>query len=144
MRLVAGAADLHNAVRRLFITHDIAGIGASRGGNLGVGVIEVVAGAVGEGRINGHIRLVVRRFKVDIDLKATGIREGLLLVVIPQEPPLGITVIAIDKQQGHCDGIEIGIVGDHDPVFDFGTDDLWHGHVTLLLACGGAFQHGAA
>jgi hypothetical protein len=63
-----------------------------------------------------------------VDLKAPRIHEGLLLVIVPQEPPLGFTVIAIDEQQRDRDGIEIGVVGDDDSVLDFAAQHLWNRH----------------
>ena len=64
-------------------THDLERVGALGRGDLGVGVVDVVAGAVGEHRVH-EVRLDLGGEDV-VEAEAAGVVAGLLVLEVPAD-----------------------------------------------------------
>ena len=79
----------------LVVTHDLQGVGALRGGELRVGVVDVVAGAVGQDGVH-KVRLDLRRRRV-VAGEAPGVAPGGLVFEIP--PDLAVLDVGVDQHR---------------------------------------------
>ena len=98
-----------------------------------VSVIDVVAGAVDERLVAGDVLLLVGRVLLALDLEATRIRERVLLVVVPEDVAVRILAVGVDDQDTGRDGVEVGVVLDHDPELDLRTHDSGNRHLGFVL-----------
>src|SRR5690606_9135198 len=94
---------------------------------LGMGVIHVEAGTVGEHGVDqGPLRV---RHAVSLVTEATGIPTRRLLLVRPLDPDPGAGV-GVHHHRRTEGRVELGIRADGDAVLGLGTYDLAQGHLT--------------
>ena len=97
--------------------------------DLGVGVIHVVAGAVGEHRVD-QIGLDVGSQQI-IDRKAPCVVTGMLVFEVPTDLAVVDGEIRIDQQRRGSDRVAVG-AANHDSVLGLDPADLWDCHVSTL------------
>ncbi len=110
--------------------HDLAGVGALGRGDLGVGVVDVVARAVGEHRVD-QVRLHVGRHGALGD-EAPGVASGRLVLEVPAGAPVQQRHVGVDQHGRRGDRVRLARAAHDDPVLGLDAADLADGHGRTL------------
>jgi hypothetical protein len=113
-RVRLATAHLHDPLAGLLVDDDVARVRHLGARILGVGMIDVVPGSVDQRLVAGDVLLLVGRVLLALDLESARVGERILLIVVPEDPALGILAIGVDDQHAGRDGIEIRVVLDRD------------------------------
>ena len=106
------------------------GVGALGGGELRVGVVDVVPGAVGQDGVD-QVGLHLGRRGV-LPGEAPGVAAGRLVLEVP--PDLAVLVVGVDQHRRRHDGVAIERAPEGDAVFGLDAAHLGDGHELRLQA----------
>ncbi len=97
---------LEDLLRRSVEHHHLAGVDAFGRGHLGVGVVDVVPGAVGEDGVD-QMGLHVRRQRA-LDGEAAGVDPRALVLEVPDRSPVERGDVGVDQHGRRRDGVGVG------------------------------------
>ena len=97
--------------------------------DLGVGVVDVVAGAVGEHRVD-QVGLDVGGQQI-VDGEPAGVVAGMLVFEVPADLAVVDGEVGVDQQRRGRDRVAVG-AAHHDSVLGLDPADLWDCHVSTL------------
>ena len=130
---------LHGAgqdgLARLVVQDRLPRRGALRPRELGVGVVDVVTGAVGEHGVD-QVRLDLGRHG-RLALEAPGVPGGRLVLEVPFDAPRQRGHIGVDQRGRGGDGIGLAPAPHDDPVLGLHAEDFHYGHGPTLPRLGG-------
>ena len=114
-----------DALAGLVEAHQLQGVGALGRGVLGVGVVDVVAGPVGEHGVD-QVGLHLGRRRA-FPGEAAGVAAGRLVLEVPRHLALEAGDVGVDQQGGGGDGVGFPAPQD-DPVLGLDPADLANSH----------------
>ena len=107
-----------------------------------MGVVDVVAGAVGEHRVD-QVGLDLGRQQRRRRLKPAGVVAGVLVLEVPADLAIVDGEVGVDQQRRGRDRVAVG-AAHHDAVLGLDAADLWDRHVsTLTNEATGSHENGA-
>ncbi len=115
---------------RLVVADGVEGVGALGRGVLGVGVVDVVAGAVGEHGVD-QVGLHLRRHRA-LPGEAPGVPARGLVLEVPFDLAAQLGHVGVDQRRRGRDGVRIGGAADDDPVLGLHAEHLDDGHGPTL------------
>ena len=113
-----------DALPRLVGEHQLERVGALGRRVLGVRMVDVVPGAVGQDRVD-EVRLDLGRLGAGTPL-TPGVDTGRLVLEVPAD--LVVLDVAVDEHRGRQDGVRIGRAAQHDAVLGLDATHLGDGH----------------
>src|SRR4029453_2494516 len=113
-RVGLAARDLDDPLAGLLVDHELAGVRDLGAGVLGVRVVDVVARPVHQRLVAGDVLLLVRRVLLAVDLEAAGIRQRVLLVVVPEDRAGVVFAVGVYEEDAARDRVEVTVVLDRD------------------------------
>ncbi len=127
-RLRALARQVQDALAGAVPDDGVARIRRLGTGVLGMGVVHVEAGAVGQDQVD-EARLFLGGALLFLHvLEAPGIPQRTLCLVVPSHARAAIGLVGVDQQQGGQDRVEVRLILDRDPVLGLDAHDFRDGH----------------
>ena len=114
----------------LVVADGVQGVGALGGGVLGMGVVDVVAGAVGEHGVD-QVGLHLRRHR-SLAGEAPGVAARGLVLEVPLHLAAQLGHVGVDQRRGGRDRVRIGSAADDDPVLGLHSEHFDDGHGPTL------------
>ncbi len=127
-RLGAGAREVQDPLPGPVPDHAVARIGGLGRGVLGMGVVHVEAGAVGEDQVD-EARLFLRGYLLVLHvLEPARVAQRALRLVVPADAGGAVGLVGVDQQQRGQNWIEVRLVLDRDAVLGLDPHHLRNRH----------------